>query len=161
MKLAGRVAMVTGTSPNIGGGIAEGLAPARLFLAVGLALVAVGPVRAVFARPPGSSKAAAAVALGLTLAVVTFPVGPVHPLEGAYATRPPAALEDDSEIWVMNADGSRQSRVIEAGGGTEVSLPVWSPDGRSIAFSRWKREAALRWPAESTGFRVRARKAGS
>jgi len=34
-------------------GIAEGLAPARLFLAVGLALVAVGPVRAVFARPPG------------------------------------------------------------------------------------------------------------
>ena len=26
MKLAGRVAIVTGTSPNIGGGIAEGLA---------------------------------------------------------------------------------------------------------------------------------------
>ena len=28
MKLAGKVALVTGTSPNIGGGIAEGLAAA-------------------------------------------------------------------------------------------------------------------------------------
>lgn len=35
MKLAGKVAIVTGTSPNIGGGIAEGLA------AEGAAIVAV------------------------------------------------------------------------------------------------------------------------
>ena len=110
-------------------------------------------------------KPAAAVALGLTLAVVTFPVGPVHPLEGAYATRPPDAVEDDSEIWVMNADGSRQSRVIEAGGGTEVSLPVWSPDGRSIAFSRWQREAdgghqADVWVADADGANARELAAG-
>jgi hypothetical protein len=137
-------------------GIAESLAPARLFLAVGVALVAVGPVRAVLRRAAGSSRPAAAIALGLTLGIATFPVGPVHPLQGAYATRPSDAIEDDSEIWVMAADGSGQTRVIKAGDGTEVSLPVWSPDGRSLAFSRWQDDAgggvqADVWVADADG----------
>jgi len=42
---------------------------------------------------------------------------------------------------------------IDAAGG--LSLRLYD------RLSRWKRAAALRWPAESTGFRVRARKAGS
>jgi Tol biopolymer transport system component len=142
-------------------GITEGLAPARLFLALGLALVAVGPVRAALRRAPGASRPAAAIALGLLLAVAVFPIGPLHPLVGAYATRPSDAIQDDSEIWLMAADGSRQSRLIAAGDGSEVSLPAWAPDGRSIAFTHWQRrddggaEADV-WLADADGSDARS-----
>lgn len=40
------------------------------------------------------------------------------------------AFSRDGEIWLMNADGSRQ-RLLARGG----SHPVWSPDGRTIAYN--------------------------
>jgi len=60
----------------------------------------------------------------------------------------------------MGADGSHQQPVIAVGGGSEVSLPTWSPDGRSIAFTRWERQDdggrdADVWVADSDGGNAR------
>ena len=36
----------------------------------------------------------------------------------------------------MNADGSNQTQLYRAGGGTSDFLPIWSPDGANIFFSQ-------------------------
>jgi Tol biopolymer transport system component len=137
-------------------GIESAIAPSRLLLPVGLALVAIGPARVALAGAPGVSKLAGVVAIGLALAAATFSIGGFHPLVGGYAERPLNSTEDDSEIWVMAADGTAQTRVIQAGDGIEVSLPVWSPDGTRIAYTRWSpsTKGGVQgdvWVADATG----------
>lgn len=44
------------------------------------------------------------------------------------------AAENRDEIWVMNADGTAQTRVTDRVG--MDALPAWSPDGQTIAFVR-------------------------
>ena len=41
-----------------------------------------------------------------------------------------------SEIWVVDADGSGERRLTDEA--TRSEDPDWSPDGESIAFSRWQ-----------------------
>ncbi len=49
----------------------------------------------------------------------------------------------DEEIWVMEADGSRQSRVVaKPGGGRQAR---WSPDGRRLAFISRRRGWSQIW----------------
>ena len=43
-----------------------------------------------------------------------------------------------ASIWVMNGDGTGQRRVTRSHG-AEDTEPAWSPDGRSIAFTRERR----------------------
>jgi Tol biopolymer transport system component len=40
----------------------------------------------------------------------------------------------DSEIWIMNADGTGQRRIADTPGTTQMR-PTWSPNGRWIAFT--------------------------
>ncbi len=53
----------------------------------------------------------------------------------------------DGEIWVVEADGSRLTRVVaKPGGGTE---PRWSPDGRQLAFLSRRRGWSQVWLVEA------------
>jgi len=53
-----------------------------------------------------------------------------------------AYLRDD-EIWVMEADGSRQTRVVSKPGGGRQAR--WSPDGRRLAFISRRRGWSQIW----------------
>jgi TolB protein len=119
------------------------LAPTRLLIPVALALVASGPLRDALAG--GGSTAspryrwAAIVALailGIAAGQALAAFNPVGRSFGARAASPP---RDISEIWVMDRDGSHQTRLLPATQpGVDYSLPAWSPDGSRIAFTRWQ-----------------------
>jgi Tol biopolymer transport system component len=119
-------------------GIESGFAPSRILLLAGLVLVTVGPLRAAVLsteeRPSG--RLPAILSAGLVLAVVSVP-GALHPAVNPWLERGPDVREDDSEIWLMDADGTHQTRLITTPDGEEASLPVWSPDGKQIAFAHW------------------------
>ena len=48
------------------------------------------------------------------------------------------AFESDFQIWVMNADGSKQRKLTARG--AHNFNPAWSPDGTRIAFERGRRQ---------------------
>src|SRR5262245_33189226 len=53
------------------------------------------------------------------------------------------AFVRDGEVWVVEADGSRQTRVVgKPGGGRE---PRWSPDGHRLAFLSRRRGWSQVW----------------
>jgi TolB protein len=110
------------------------LAPSRLLIFIGLLLIAGAPLRAALAwadprlRWPAAASAAMCFAI---IGILGFMPGQNNWMEVAES-----GAEDDSEIWVMNADGSMQTRLIEAADGFEYGNPVWSPDGTHIAFTK-------------------------
>lgn len=57
------------------------------------------------------------------------------------------------QIWVMNADGSAQTRLTSTGDAAiyNVQTPAWSPDGRKIAFSMEARSGWEIWVMNSDG----------
>ena len=129
---------------GINRGIEEGFAPSRLLIPAALVLLASGPIREAVRLRSGPSAGSGAREIrwagvgavglvGAALALVAF--NPLTSTLSSYATRPAA---DRSEIWVMHADGSAQTRILTArGDGIDWSLPAWSPDGTRLAYTEW------------------------
>lgn len=113
------------------------LAPSRLLIPIGLTLVAVGPLRAAMRSTLPVTGRWAIVASG-ALVTMTLGIAGFQPSQSPWletAINPP---EDDVEIWVMDSDGSHQTRLIESADGYQMQSPAWSPDGTQIAYTRVK-----------------------
>jgi Tol biopolymer transport system component len=129
---------------GIGEGIEGGFAPSRILLLAGLVLVAMAPLRAALrrratppeARPSRIGLMPAVVSAGLLAALVGVP-GAYHSAVNPWLEIAPDVVEDNGEIWRMDADGRRQTRLIEGEERVEMSLPAWSPDGLQLACARW------------------------
>jgi hypothetical protein len=117
-------------------GLTDFLGPHRVLVPIGVALIAMAPLRAAL-RGAGPVRAGWPAALSGAFVFATIAaIGGFLPVSRPYLETPTNGPEDDSEIWVMNADGSRQTRLIEAADGVEYGLPVWSPDGTQIAYTK-------------------------
>ena len=119
-------------------GIESMFAPSRLLLPLGAILISSGPLRAAL-RSPGNRRARWPVVISAGFVYLALgSLGALQPAQQPWletAINPP---DDDTEIWVMEADGSHQTRLIEAADGYEMGAPAWSPDGSEIAYTRTK-----------------------
>jgi serine/threonine protein kinase len=52
----------------------------------------------------------------------------------------PAYADLGQEVWVMGANGGEQKKLISVSGNELMASPVWSPDGRSIAYVKSRLE---------------------
>ncbi|PYU00789.1 MAG: hypothetical protein DMG34_19035, partial [Acidobacteria bacterium] len=52
----------------------------------------------------------------------------------------PAYADLGQEVWVMGANGGEQKKPISVSGNELMASPVWSPDGRSIAYVKSRLE---------------------
>ena len=123
---------------GIGGDQADQFfAPSRLLLFGGCLLVAVAPLRAAQLGPTGSAGRWPPV---ISAAVVLWILGVIgiQPAQTPWLEAAPSYPVARSEIWVMNADGSGQTRLIVPPEGFEIGNAVWSADGSQIAFTRNK-----------------------
>jgi Tol biopolymer transport system component len=122
-----------GIAPNV----ETGLAPSRIVIVLGLLLIASAPLRAALVlggdRVP---RIAVIVSSALTLAVLTLPGG-YHPATNPWLEHPPEEVIDNGELWLMTADGSLQTRLIEAEADSNVSYANWAPDGSRIGYTKF------------------------
>ena len=114
--------------------------PTHLLAIAGIALVLLGPVRAplrhggihLVDRLPG------VIALGLLLGLSGWLTQYANPVTQVLAREGTSAdlLRDRGELWAMNADGTRQTRLTESA--NEIaSVPAVSPDGQLVAATTW------------------------
>ena len=112
--------------------IETGFAPSRIVVFAGLIMVLASPLRAALRGGPGMIRWPAVLSAGL-LAALAQPGG-LHPAQSPWLEH--VRVEPTGEIWLMNPDGSQQTRLTKAGNGVQEWNPVWSPDERRIAYTR-------------------------
>jgi len=120
--------------------------PILLLIYLGALLIVSAPLRAAWvlgtsSEAPGwRSLGPAILSAGLILSTLTFMTQFAHPLTGILASQDPNVKEPLSDIYIMNADGTRQTRLTISSEQT-VWGPAWSPDGSQIVFSFWSPSA--------------------
>jgi Tol biopolymer transport system component len=117
------------------------LSPTHLLLATGMALIISGPLRAAWRRIPagqaGGWRTLAPMILSATLlfALLAFFTSYANPFITTHATQASTASTDTpAELYVMNADGTGQTRLTMTPG-RYGWLGAWSPDGSQIVYS--------------------------
>jgi Tol biopolymer transport system component len=117
--------------------VETGLAPSRLVLVFGLLLIASAPLRAALVLGGGRvPRMAVIISSALALTVLTLPGG-YHPATSPWLEQPPDETSDNGELWLMNGDGSLQTRLIEAEADSFVGYASWAPDGSRIGYSKF------------------------
>jgi TolB protein len=111
------------------------LAPSRLLVVAGTLLIAAAPLRAALAWRAKPLRWPAVGSATLVLVVLSS-FGSL-PATNTWLEKAPNEPGDEAEIWVMNGDGTMQTRLIEADDGYEYGSPTWSPDGSQISYTRW------------------------
>jgi WD40 repeat protein len=121
---------------GIAAGIENSYAPSRVLLVVGLVLVAMAPLRAsLLAGGDRAIRWPASISAGLMAASV-LAAGAFNVIGNPWLEKPADLVADNGEVWVMDGDGGRQTRLVEAAEGVELTNPVWTPDAKQIAYVR-------------------------
>ena len=124
---------------GIGKSIRSLPSPAHLALALGIVLIMIGPLYSAWQQTAGKLTRSWArmlpVLLSLTYAfsMITFFAQFAHPLVEPLAAIAVSDIGVHDEIYVMNADGTAQTRVTISPKSDDWN-PSWSPDGSRIAF---------------------------
>ncbi len=143
-----------GIAVDSGAAIENTLAPSRVLIPIGIILIAVGPLRAAARSPGTGGRWAAVLSAGFVLALLGNPGG-FQPAANPRLERPPVAIQGNEEVWAMDADGTRQTRLIEADESSAAGLPSWSPDQTRFAYTRWEVDAGALdgdvWVANADG----------
>jgi len=129
-------------------------AGAAALAAVGAPLTGIAPAGAAMAAYPGSDGRIAYVHGGNIFSVEFKPAPPFafgrkQLTRGGHASGPRWSPDGArlaylyrGNLWIMNANGSRQTQITRAAPAVTDSRPTWSPDGRYLAFVQTRRHHA-------------------
>ena len=138
-------------------GIENAFAPSRVLVAIGLALVAAAPLRAALIQPVAVPRPAVLLSAALMMVALGWPGG-FHPATSPWMAIDPEIPPVPADVWVMDADGTDQTRIIEAGADQSLGYASWAPDGSRIAYTTFAlpeigiatSEASI-WTAQADG----------
>ncbi|HEY6608654.1 MAG TPA: hypothetical protein VI277_05605 [Candidatus Limnocylindria bacterium] len=141
----------------------ESFAPSRVLITIGLGMIAAAPLSA--ALQLGNRMVPTLPVLlsaALTIVALGWPGG-FQPAQSAWLAVDPELPQPPVDLWVMDPDGGRQTRLVEAGEGNGVGYASWAPDGSRIAYTRFGLPAsgvaasvALIWSAAADGSDARS-----
>jgi WD40-like Beta Propeller Repeat len=122
--------------------VAALLSPTHLLLATGATLIVLGPLRAAWrSQAPSRVMAWVPVLASVTFAyaVLTFMTQFAQPLVWPEAGADASRVVEGSDVYVMDADGARQTRLTRAEG-LSAAQPSWARDGRLVYSTSRRRE---------------------
>ena len=123
---------------GIAPGIEENLAPTRTAIGVALILIAITPLRAARLLDRGQvPRLAMLLSAGLVVGLIGVSTR-FHPVLNSWFEEADAPVYAPGELWVMESDGSRQTRLVETSDPTiGYGYASWTPDGAMIVYSRF------------------------
>ncbi|MBC8170854.1 MAG: PD40 domain-containing protein [Anaerolineae bacterium] len=121
------------------------MSPTHIMLAIGMALVFTGPIRATWLRTREAGaelrgwRTLGPLIIGMTLfmTLIMFFGSYANPMITPYifmGSDLGGEVVQTNQVYVMNADGTQQTR-LAGSGDSSASWAAWSPDGSKIAFT--------------------------